>query len=257
MDTSKKGREKKYFSKFKKPIVDLPNLVESQLISYQKFIDGGIESVLKEFTPIEDYSGKKFKMEFLNFEFKKPDYDEFYAKQNKQSYQATIKANVKLTNKVLKIEKEQEIFLTDFPMMTEHGTFIINGVERVVVPQLSRSFGMFFTVQELKGGRYFGAKIIPYRGAWIEIESEPDGLIYVKIDRKRKFLISSLLRIIAPDGADLASLFNDKEAKEVILKSIESDPAKNTSEAYVEIHRRLRDGELTTAGHSKVFVDGN
>ncbi len=256
MDTSKKGREKKYFNKFKKSLVELPNLVESQLISYQKFVDEGIESVLKEFTPIEDYSGKKFKMEFLNFEFKKPDYDEFYAKQNKQSYQATIKATAKLTNKTLKIEKEQEIFLTDFPMMTEHGTFIINGVERVVVPQLSRSFGMFFTVQDLKGGRYFGAKIIPYRGAWIEIESEPDGLIYVKIDRKRKFLISSLLRVVAPDGEDIASLFNDKNTKEVIQKSIESDPAKNTSEAYVEIHRRLRDGELTTAGHSKVFVDG-
>ena len=256
MDISKKSREKKYFKKFKKSLIELPNLVESQLISYQKFVESGIEGVLKEFTPIEDYSAKKFKMEFLDFEFKKPDHDEFHAKENKQSYQATIKVNVKLTNKILKIEKEQEIFLTDFPMMTEHGTFIINGVERVVVPQLSRSFGMFFTMQELKGGRYFGAKIIPYRGAWIEIESEPDGLIYVKIDRKRKFLISSLLRVIAPAGVDITTFFKDKEAKGIIQKSIENDPTKNTDESYIEIHRRLRDGELTTSGHSKIFVDG-
>ncbi len=256
MDTSKKPREKKYFKKFRKSRVELPNLVESQLISYEKFVKEGIDGVLKEFSSIEDYSGKKFKMEFLNYQFIKPEYDEFYAKSNKKSYQATIKANVKLTNKALKIEKEQEIFLTDFPMMTEHGTFIINGVERVVVPQLSRSFGMFFTVQELKGNRCFGTKIIPYRGAWIEIDSEPDGLVYVKIDRKRKFLISTLLRVVAPEGTDIVKLFKDKETKAMIQEAIENDPAKNANESYIEIHRRLRDGELTTAGHAKAFVDG-
>ena len=256
MDTSKKPREKKYFKKFRKSRVELPNLVESQLISYDKFVKEGIDGVLKEFSSIEDYSGKKFKMEFLNYQFIKPEYDEFYAKSNKKSYQATIKANVKLTNKALKIEKEQEIFLTDFPMMTEHGTFIINGVERVVVPQLSRSFGMFFTVQELKGNRCFGTKIIPYRGAWIEIDSEPDGLVYVKIDRKRKFLISTLLRVVAPEGTDIVKLFKDKETKAMIQEAIENDPAKNANESYIEIHRRLRDGELTTAGHAKAFVDG-
>jgi DNA-directed RNA polymerase subunit beta len=256
MDISKNPREKKYFKKFKKSRMELPNLVEPQLISYDKFVKDGIDGVLKEFSPIEDYSGKKFKMELLNYQFIKPDHDEFYAKTNKKSYQATIKANVKLTNKVLKIEKEQEIFLTDFPMMTEHGTFIINGVERVVVPQLSRSFGMFFTVQELKGNRCFGTKIIPYRGAWIEIDSESDGLVYVKIDRKRKFLISTLLRVVAPEGTDIINLFKDKETKAMVQEAIENDPAKNTNEAYIEIHRRLRDGELTTAGHAKAFVDG-
>ena len=256
MANSGAPQEKKYFSKFKKSLAELPNLTESQLVSYQRFVDEGIAEVLKEFTPIEDYSGKKFKLEFLDFEFKKPKYDEFYAKENKQTYQANIKANVKLTNKILKIEKEQEIFLTDFPMMTDHGTFIINGVERVVVPQLSRSFGMFFTVQELKGNRCFGSKIIPYRGVWIEIESEPSGLMYVKMDRKRKLPISSLLRVMVPEGTDLVNLFTNEKTKEVIQKSIESDPAKNISESYIEIHKRLRDGELTTASHAKVFVDG-
>ena len=142
-------REQKRFKKYSKSLVELPNLVEAQLLSYKAFVDKGIAEVFSEFTPIEDYSGKKFKFEFLGYEFKKPKTNEYDAKSNKKNYQANIKAKVKLTNKILKIEKEQEIFLTEFPMMTEHGTFIINGVERVVVPQLARSFGMFFTMQEL------------------------------------------------------------------------------------------------------------
>src|SRR5207247_9743 len=102
--------------------------------------------------------------------------------------------------------KEQEIFMADFPIMTSHGTFIINGIERVIVPQLARSFGVFFTSQELKGRIFFGAKIIPSRGAWIEIESDPDGAIYVRIDRKRKFPASSLLRALgASTDADIFS----------------------------------------------------
>ena len=253
--TKLKKREQKFFKKYRKSLTELPNLVESQLFSYKDFVKNGIAEVLSEFTPIEDYSGKKFIFEFLDFEFEESQTDEFYAKENKQSYQANIKAKVKLTNKILKIEKEQEIFLTDFPMMTEHGTFIINGIERVIVPQLSRSFGMFFTAQDIKGGKYFGAKIIPYRGSWIEIDSEPDGLIYVKIDRKRKFPISSLLRIFTSEGKDIISLFKSKEAKEIIKKCIENDPAKNRSESFTEIHKRLRDGELTTASHAEVFVN--
>ncbi|MFH1402381.1 MAG: DNA-directed RNA polymerase subunit beta [Patescibacteria group bacterium] len=250
-----KKREQKRFSKYKKSLAELPNLVESQLVSYQYFVDNSIAEILSEFTPIEDYSGNKFKFEFLDFEFTKPKTDEFYAKENKQTYQASIKVKLKLTNKILKIEREQEIFLTDFPMMTEHGTFIINGVERVIVPQLARSFGVFFTAQELKGGRYFGAKIIPYRGSWIEIESEPDGMIYVKIDRKRKFLVSSLLRVLTAEGADdIVSFFKDKKTREIIQKCVDNDPAKNTGESFIEIHKKLRDGELTTLGYAETFV---
>ncbi|MBU4536659.1 DNA-directed RNA polymerase subunit beta [Patescibacteria group bacterium] len=249
-------REQKRFKKYNESRVELPNLVEAQLLSYQAFVDKGIAEVLSEFTPIEDYSGKKFKIEFLDYEFIKPDTNEFEAKSNKQNYQASIKAKVKLTNKILKIEKEQEIFLTDFPMMTEHGTFIINGVERVVVPQLARSFGMFFTMQELKGGRYFGVKILPARGSWIEIDTEPDGMMYVKIDRKRKFLVSSLLRVLAPEGTEnVADLFKDKTTKEIIENCIKHDPAKNRGDSFIEIHKRLRDGELTTASHAEVFVN--
>lgn len=249
-------REKKYFSRYKQPLEQLPNLAETQVKSYTWLIEKGLAEVFKEFSPIKDYSEKKFELEFTGFELSKPKYDEHYAKENKLSYEAPIRTRVKLKNKALNIDKEQEIFMADFPLMTEHGTFIINGVERVVVPQLARSFGVFFTAQDLKGKRYFGAKIIPARGAWVEIESEADGAIYVRIDKKRKFPITSLLRVLglSTDEA-IRKAFNDNpEAQKVIEISFSKDPAKTLDEAYVEIYKRLRDGDLATPDHAKEFV---
>ena len=260
MDTKKettKSLEKKYFGRFKKPLVPLPNLVKPQLNSFDWILKTGLKEVFKEISPINDYSGKKFELEFVNFEIDKPKFNEHYAKENMLSYDAPLRATVKLKNKTTGGEKEQEIFLTDFPMMTDHGTFIINGVERVVVSQLARSFGVFFTSQELKGKIHFGAKIIPSRGAWIEIESEPDGVIYIKVDRKRKFPITSLLRILGANfDRDMVSLFSsNKFAKDIINKSLEADPAKTVEEAYIEIHKKLRDGDPATPKHAKEFID--
>ncbi len=245
--------EKKYFSKFKEPLIELPDMAEAQMNSFKWFIEEGIKEVLGEFASIKDYSEKKFELQFNGFEMAKPEHDEFYAKDNKLTYSSSLKAKVKLKNKTFKSEKEQDIFLVDFPLMTDHGTFIINGVERVVVPQLARSFGVFFTAQEIKGKKYFGAKIIPARGSWIEIESDADGVIYVKIDRKRKFPISSLLRIFGA-GEDLPSLFKNADVKKAIEASVEKDVAKDTISSYVEIYRRLRDGGMVAAGHAKDFV---
>ncbi|MBU4480097.1 DNA-directed RNA polymerase subunit beta [Patescibacteria group bacterium] len=245
--------EKKYFSKFKEPLVELPDMVEPQINSYKWFVEKGINEILGEFASIKDYSEKKFELQFKSFELAKPEHDEFYAKDNKLSYTVSLKARVKLKNKTLNSEKEQDIFLVDFPIMTDHGTFIINGVERVVVPQLARSFGVFFTAQEIKGKKYFGAKIIPSRGAWIEIESDADGVIYVRIDRKRKFPISSLLRIFGA-GENLLSLFKNPDVKKSIEASMNKDVAKDTDSSYIEIYRRLRDGGMVAAGHAKDFV---
>ena len=133
--------------------MDLPNFVEPQLASYQWLIEKGIKDAFKEFSPIKDYSGKKFELQFVSFEIGEAKYDEFYAKENKLTYEAPMKARVKLISHALNSEKEQEIFMADFPLMTGHGTFIVNGVERVVVPQLARSSGIFFTAQEIKGKR--------------------------------------------------------------------------------------------------------
>jgi DNA-directed RNA polymerase subunit beta len=161
---SLKALPKKYFSKFKKPLAQMPNLVKDQVESFKWLVEHGVKEVMDEFAVINDFSGKKFKFEFLSFELEEPKYDEYYAKEKKLSYEAPLKARVRLTNKTLNTSKEQELFMTEFPMMTSHGTFIVSGIERVIVPQLARSFGVFFTKTEVKGRALFGAKIIPSRG---------------------------------------------------------------------------------------------
>ena len=249
-------KEKKYFSRYKKPLLDFPSFVETQLDSFDDLIKTGIKETFKEFSPITDYSGKKFELEFTGIELSKPKYDEHYAKENKLTYEAPLRATVKLHNKTLGTDKEQEIFMADFPIMTDHGTFIINGVERVVVPQLARSSGVSFMVQELKGRRYFGAKIIPSRGAWVEMESDPDGAVYVRIDKKRKFPASSLLRVFGMTEDEIRSAFaGDSNTKECIENTLEKDPAKTVEDSYIEIHKRLRDGELATPENAKEFID--
>ncbi|MBL4644366.1 MAG: DNA-directed RNA polymerase subunit beta, partial [Candidatus Pacebacteria bacterium] len=153
-------------------MTETPNLVREQLNSYKKLLEEGVKSVFEEFSPISDYSGKKFDLDISSFKFGKPEYDEHYAKFKRLTYKIPLRIEAKLTNKTTGEKKTQEIFLADFPYMTDHGTFIINGVERVVVPQLARSYGVFFLKNEMKGAQYFGAKIIPARGAWVEIEAE-------------------------------------------------------------------------------------
>lgn len=248
---------KKYFGKYRKPLTEFPNLVESQIASFDWLLKTGLKEVFAEFSQIKDYSGKKFQLDFTGFELDQPKYDEYYAKDNKISYEAPLKAKVRLKNIIKGTTKEQEIFLADFPLMTNHGTFIISGIERVVVPQLARSFGVFFTVQELKGKRLFGAKVIPARGAWIEIETDGDNVIYVRIDRKRKFPFTSLLRAFgAETNKEILALFKDNEKAAVFLeKTLAKDHAKTADEARIEIHKRLRDGDLATAENAKEFVN--
>lgn len=250
-------REKKYFGKYKKPIVEIPNLVESQLESFRWLIKTGLKEVFSEFSSIKDFSGKKFTLDFVDFELAEPQHDEYYAKDNKLSYEAPLKVKVKLVNHIINTTKEQEIFMADFPMMTPHGTFIINGIERVVVPQLARSFGAFFTAQMIRGKKLFGAKIIPARGAWIEFETDLEGLIYARIDKKRKFPVTTLLRAFgAKTDKEMLQLMSDiPEAKSIIEKIIAKDHSKTQEEAYIEIHKKLRDGDLATAENAKEFFN--
>jgi DNA-directed RNA polymerase subunit beta len=249
--------KKKYFSRYKKPLTEIPNLVEMQKSSYDWLVNVGLAEIFKEFSPIQDYSKKKFDLEFVSFELVKPRYDEWYARENKISLETPLRATVRLTNKTLGIVKEQEIFMSDFPVATERGTFIINGVERVVVPQLARSFGIFFTAQDLKSGRFFGAKIIPSRGAWIEIETDADEVVWVKIDRKRKFPLTSLLRVFGKCGDTeiLAATKGNADLKRYIEKTMAKDPAKTLDDSYIEIYRRLRDGDVTTTQNAKELID--
>ncbi|MEX0913077.1 MAG: DNA-directed RNA polymerase subunit beta [Candidatus Paceibacterota bacterium] len=247
----------KVFSKFREPLVPVPNLIEPQLESSKWFVEQGLKEVFKEFSPISDYSEKKFELVFKGYEVGEPKLTPTLAKENKQTYDAPLRATIVLKNKTFESEKEQEIFLADIPVMTEHGTFIINGVERVIVPQLARSYGIFFTASEIKGRTYFGAKLIPARGAWVEIESEADGLIYVKIDRKKKFPLTSLLRVLgATTDEEIIKLGKGVEKGEEYMKAtLAKDPAKTADESYIEIYKRLRDGDLATVENAREFVN--
>jgi DNA-directed RNA polymerase subunit beta len=247
----------KVFAHVPGPRVELPNLIEPQLKSFEWFVNEGIKEVLKEFSPISDYSEKKFELKFTKYDLGAPKCTPEYAKENKLTYDAPLRATVVLKNKTFESEKDQEIFMADVPVMTEHGTFIINGVERVIVPQLARSYGIFYTASETKGRTYFGAKIIPARGAWVEIESEADGLLYVKIDRKKKFPVTSLLRVFGlTTEKELVGFLKGVERGEEYMKAtLAKDPAKTTDDAYVEIYKRLRDGDLATVENAREFVD--
>ncbi len=256
MAKQKSVRPQKYFGKFIEPLVKFPSLVEAQIKSFQDFVDGGAERVFKEFSPISDHSGKKFELKLVKFSFGDLRWDEQYAKRAMKTYEAPLSMVVRLKNKTTGDEKEQEIFLADFPWMTPHGTFVINGVERIVVPQLARSYGVFFESIPYKGKSYFAAKIIPARGVWIEIESDADGGIYVKIDRKRKFPVTSLLRVLglSSEKEVLAQFEKSPLARDAMVKTLEHDHAKTPEEAFVEIYRRLRDGDIATPESARDHV---
>jgi len=251
-----KARPQKYFGRFREPLVKLPSLVESQIASFREFVEGGAERVFKEFSPISDHSGRKFEMKLVKFTFGELRWDEHHAKKSMRTFEAPLSMIVKLKNKTTGTEKEQEIFLADFPWMTAHGTFIINGVERIVVPQLARSYGVFFESVPYKGKNYFAAKVIPARGVWIEIESDPDGGIYVKIDRKRRFPVTSLLRALgATTEKDIRSKFDKSHAGlDAIAATLANDVAHTQEEAFVEIYRRLRDGDIATPESARDHV---
>ncbi len=250
-------REKKHFKNYKKPLLDLPDLFEGQVESFKWLLKDGVQDVLKEFSPISDYSGKKFEMDFVDFEIDEPKYDEKYARENKLTYEAPLKFKIKLVNKTLGSEKEQEVFMADFPLMTRHGTFIINGIERVVVPQLARSFGVIFTSNLVRGRQYFGAKIIPARGAWIEFETDANDFVYVRIDKNRKFYATTFLRVLgAETDEQILTLFKgDEKALEGITKTLKRDEVKDVNAAYLDIYKRLRDGDLATLENAKEFVN--
>ncbi|MEK7130757.1 MAG: DNA-directed RNA polymerase subunit beta [Patescibacteria group bacterium] len=253
---------KKSFAKLKDSVLPLPNLVKMHTDSYQWLITEGLAELFKEFSPISDYSQKKFTLEFSGFSLEETKHNEFSARAKNITLDAQLKVRLKLTNKEINQTKEQEIFFADFPIMTDRGTFIINGVERVVVPQLARSFGVQFNASLIKGKRYFSSKIIPSRGIWIEIETEADGVLYARIDNKRKIPISSILRIFGlKSDAEIEKAFAGIDIGQVpfIKKTLEKDIAKTTETSYVELYKRLRPGEPTDMlgfENSKAYVDG-
>lgn len=247
----------KTFGAYRAPRVEFPDLVGHQRESFQWLLREGLGELFKEFSPIPDYSGKKFELRFDGFEIGAPKGTEEEARENMRTYEAPLKASVTLVNKTFGSEKTQEIFLADIPMMTPHGSFIVSGVERAIVPQLARSFGAFFVAEENKGRQFFGAKLIPARGVWIEIESDADGAIFVKIDRKRKFPVTNLLSIFGAGTRDeiLARFKGDEIAEKAVALTLTHDTAESLDDSYVEVHRRMRDGDLATPENAKQYVN--
>ncbi len=248
--------KRKFFKQIS--MVSLPNLIESQLDSYDWFLEKGLRELLDEVSPIDDFTEKDLALSFTDYYLDEPKYDEVTAKNKNISYEAPLRCKIQLTIKSTGEIKEQEIYLGDFPLMTDRGTFIINGVERVVVSQIIRSPGVFFTMLYVKGKKLFGAKIIPNRGAWLEIETDIDGAIFVKIDRKRKIAITALLRAFGySTDEEILALFTDVDNGEIryIEKTIEKDITKNQGEGYKEVYKRIRPGDLATESNAKQVID--
>jgi DNA-directed RNA polymerase subunit beta len=239
-------------------MVSLPHLIEAQTKSYEWLLETGVRELFAEINPITDFTGKDLELEITDYYLDRPKFDEQTAKAKNLSYEAPLRAKARLTVKRTGEMQEQEIYLGDFPIMTDRGSFIINGVERVVVSQLIRSPGVFFTMNYQKGKKLFGAKIIPNRGAWLEIEADIDGVLWVKIDRKRKIAATALLRAFGHSSDEsIRSLFSDDKIQDVdfIGETLARDIATNSAEAYIEIYKRLRPGDFATDENAKQMID--
>ncbi|NLY55984.1 MAG: DNA-directed RNA polymerase subunit beta [Firmicutes bacterium] len=245
-------RERRSYSKINE-IIEMPNLIEIQKRSYQWFLEEGLREVLKETSPITDFTGNLV-LEFVDYTLGEPKYSVEECKERDVTYQAPIRVRVRLINKETGEVKEQDVFMGEFPLMTERGTFIINGAERVIVSQLVRSPGVYFDRTQDKNGYYqYTGNFIPNRGAWLEFETDTHNHVYVRIDRTRKIPITTLARVLGySTDAELKELFGETP---VLLRTLEKDNTSNREEALIEIYKRLRPGEPPTVESAEALFD--
>jgi len=245
---------RKSFARYEE-ILDMPNLLEVQKKSYQWFLDVGLREVFRDVAAISDYAGN-LELSFIDYSMdESPKYDVEECKARDATYAAPIKVRVRLRNKETEEIKEQEIFMGDFPIMTNAGTFVINGAERVIVSQIVRSPGMYYTRTADKADNLtFTTTVIPYRGAWLEYETDLSDIFYVRIDKNRKIPITCLIRAVGPrtDG-EILDMFGEDER---ILATLEKDACKTYEDALLEIYRKLRPGEPPTVDSSESLLRG-
>ena len=259
--------EEKKFSNFPKKSLPLPNLIEIQLDSYKWFFEKGLRDLFDEISPITDYSGKELELSFLDYHLDKAKHDEVEAKEHNASHEASLRVRLSLKNKKTGEIKEQDVFMGDFPLMTDRGTFVLNGVERVIVSQLARSPGVFFNSRYENGRHFFGAKIIPNRGAWLEIETDNHGVLYIKVDRKRKIAVTAFLKAFSgiregekpfiDSNANVKEVFRDVllgGEMDYIGQTLEKDITNNQGDGLIEVYRRIRPGELATVDNAKSLL---
>jgi DNA-directed RNA polymerase subunit beta len=252
-----KEPERRYFTAARDAMA-LPDLIEIQKASYRWFLEEGIKELLNEISPIKDFIGRDLELSFVDYAFDEPKFDEKTSKAKNINFEAPLRVKTRLVNKRTGQEREQEVYLGDIPLMTDRGTYIVNGIERVVVTQLVRSAGAFFAAEYLHGRRYYGAKVIPNRGAWLEFETDGNNVIWVKIDRKRKVAATSLLRAFGiGSDEEIQKLFTDVDIHPMnhyIESTLAKDVAKSEDEGYIEVYKRIRPGDLATTDNARSLI---
>jgi len=244
-------RQRRTYSRINE-VLGLPNLIEIQQKSYQWFLDEGLREMFQDISPIQDFTGNLV-LEFIDYSLGEPKYDVDESKERDVTYAAPLRVKVRLLNKETGEVKEQEVFMGDFPLMTETGTFIINGAERVIVSQLVRSPSVYYNQKVDKNGKQaFTATVIPNRGAWLELETDAKDVIYVRIDRTRKIPVTVLLRALGfSSDVEILNLLGEDE---YIKNTLEKDNTDSTEKALIEIYERLRPGEPPTVDNAKSLL---
>ncbi|MGG0719851.1 DNA-directed RNA polymerase subunit beta [Robertmurraya massiliosenegalensis] len=233
-------------------VLELPNLIEIQTASYQWFLDEGLREMFQDISPIEDFTGN-LSLEFIDYSLGEPKYSVEESKERDVTYSAPLRVKVRLVNKETGEVKDQDVFMGDFPLMTETGTFVINGAERVIVSQLVRSPSVYYSGKVDKNGkRGFGATVIPNRGAWLEYETDAKDVVYVRIDRTRKLPVTVLLRSLGfGSEQEILDLIGENE---YLRNTLEKDNTEGTDKALLEIYERLRPGEPPTVENAKSLL---
>ncbi|WP_367297784.1 DNA-directed RNA polymerase subunit beta [Loigolactobacillus coryniformis] len=252
-----KHRTRRSYSRIKE-VLDLPNLIEIQSNSYNWFLDEGLKEMFNDIMPIDDFAGN-LSLEFVDYELLEPKYTVEEARQHDANYSAPLHVTLRLTNHETGEIKSQNVFFGDFPLMTDQGTFIINGAERVIVSQLVRSPGVYYNSEVDKNGRtIYGTTVIPNRGAWLELETDAKDISYVRIDRTRKIPMSELVRALGfGSDDDIIGMLGNNES---LMLTMEKDVHKNADDSRVEealkdIYERLRPGEPKTADSSRSLLN--
>ncbi|MFB6212433.1 MAG: DNA-directed RNA polymerase subunit beta [Candidatus Magasanikbacteria bacterium] len=249
--------ERKVFSSYKGPQFSPPDFVRVQYDSFDWFLNEGVENLLQDVSPIKDHTGEKVELHFMNHEFDSPKYSEEQARERGQTYEAPLRADVKLVDKVEDEEITQEVYLGDFPMMTEKGTFIMNGVERVVVSQLKRSPGVYYNSRNYRGEKYFGAKLIPDQGSWLEFRTEKRGYLSCKIDRKKKAPVTQLLRVFGYESnEEIEEAFSDVGGDmELLENTLEKDKTETVDESYLSLYKKLRPSDAASIDNARSLIE--
>jgi len=252
-----KESERKYFTT-RRHAVDTGDLIEVQKTSYDWFLKQGIKDLFEELSPITDFTGRDLELYFEDYYIDEPKFDEVTCREKNITFEAPLRVHARLINKRTTKESSQEIYLGEIPVMTDRGTFVVNGIERVVVSQLIRSAGAFFTSDAQRGRNYYGAKIIPNRGAWIEFETDLNNVIWAKIDRKRKVAATTLLRAFGyQTSEEILALFKDVNNHpniDYIEETLKKDITSSEDEGLIEVYKRIRPGDLATADNAKGLI---